>query len=281
MKFLSLVRQAKQEENETQFTRAFNSYSKAVQLTNNNNTKAKLVSRQGWCLHFIGNHFEANDLFSSLYKTYPTPEGFSSSAIYFYKIGKLKTAKHILLKGIDSFPNHLELYLSLSSILKDTERTNESIEILKKALQQENLTRAKGGIERKDIWAELATLYFERASFNSCIVSLKRSLHLSSEETFLHYPMLSKSYLILNDPMSALKYIDKQLLYFEDLDPEDFITKARAHARLGELHLATANLLQAYDSDGYLKINSEEMTDFSELMKNGFFSSIENFEIIN
>ena len=72
--------------------------------------------------------------------------------------------------------------------------------------------------------------------------------------------------------MNALKYIDLHLSYFEDLDPEDFITKARAQ-RLGDHHLASANLLQAYDSDGILRLRTEEMADFSVLVQNGFYNS--------
>jgi len=99
------------------------------------------------------------------------------------------------------------------------------------------------------------------------------------EKHFLHYALLSKSYLKLNDPYNALKYIDYHLSFFEDLDPEDFITKARAHARLGDNHLASANLLQAYDSDGVLRLRTEEMADFSVLVQSGFFTTLENLEI--
>ena len=53
----------------------------------------------------------------------------------------------------------------------------------------------------------------------------------------------------------------------------------RAHARLGDHHLASANLLQAYDSDGVLRLRTEEMADFSVLVQNGFFTTLENLEI--
>lgn len=279
MSFISILRQALYEESMKHYSRAFNSYNKAITLTKNPRTIARLTARKGWCQQYVGNQEQAQQTFSELAKTAEVPEAYLLTAIYYLKTDKLKSAKNMLNKGIEKFPEYLELYLTLASLLKDTERANESIEVLKKALAQEKLTRGKGGIERKDIWAELGNLYFERGSYNSCIVCLKRSLKMGTEKDFLHYALISKSYLKLNDPLNALKYIDLHLSYFEDLDPEDFITKARAHARLGDNHLAGANLLQAYDSDGFLRLKTEEMADFSALVQSGFFTTLENLEV--
>lgn len=279
MSFISIIRQARYEESSNLYSRAFNSYAKAISLTNSIPAKIRLESNRAWCLHKIGNFDQAIEMFNSLIKNYDHAESFLLAGLYYYKTGKLKSSKNFLQKGIEKFPDYLELYITLSSILKDTERTNESIEILKKALSRENLIRGKGGILRKDIWAELGTLYYERGNFNSCILCLKKSMNMDIEENFLHYPLLAKSYLILGDPKNSLLYIEKQLLYFQDLDQDDYITKARAHSRLEELHLASACLLQAHDSDGILRISSEEMIDFSTLMQNGFFNTIENLQI--
>lgn len=281
MSFISLIRQARYEENSNLNSRAFNSYSSAILISKNQRTIARLTGYKGWCLHKIGNYEQAIAVFNNLYKEIIIEDSFVISANYFYKTGKLKTSKTILKRGIELIPDNVEIYLILASILKDTERANESIEVLKKALSRENLPKAKCGIGRKDIWAELGSLYFDRGSFNSCIVCLKRALLMDSEETFLHYALIAKSYLILSDPKSALFYIDKQLLHFDEFDPEDYITKARCHAQLGENHLASASLLQAYDrsTDGVLEISTEAMSDFAVLMQNGFFDTIEKFRI--
>ncbi|MBK8393918.1 MAG: hypothetical protein IPL26_01550 [Leptospiraceae bacterium] len=279
MSFISILRQALYEESMKHYSRAFNSYNKAIAETPNPRTIARLTARKGWCQQYIGNQEQAIQTFTDLAKNAEVPQAYLLTAIYYIKTDKLKSAKNMLNKGIEKFPDYLELYLTLASLLKDTERANESILVLRKALSQEKLTRGKGGIERKDIWAELGNLYYERGSYNSCIVSLKRSLKMDLEKNFLHYALLAKSYLKLNDPFNALKYIDLHLSFFEDLDPEDFITKARAHARLGDNHLASANLLQAYDSDGFLRLRTDEMADFSVLVQNGFFTTLENLEI--
>lgn len=279
MNIISVIRQARYEEKSKLYTRAFNTYGKALELTKSEVTKIRLESYRGWTLHKIGNFEQAIELFNSVLKKYDHAYAYLVAALYFYKAGKLKSSKNLLQKGIEKFPDYLELYLTLSSILKDSERANESIQVLKQALSREQLIKGKGGILRKDIWAELGNLYFERGNYNSCILCLKKSMNMDLEENFLHYPILSKCYLILGDPKNALLYIEKQLLFYEDLDQDDYITKARAHARLGELHLASASLLQAYDADGVLRISSEEMTDFSKLMQNGFFDTIENLEI--
>ncbi len=279
MNIISVIRQARYEEKSKLYTRAFNTYGKALDITNSEITKIRLESYRGWTLNKIGNFEQANEIFNSVLKKYDHAYAYLISALYFYKTGKLKSSKNLLQKGIEKFPDYLELYLTLSSILKDSERANESIQVLKQALQRENLIKGKGGILRKDIWAELGNLYFERGNFNSCILCLKKSMNMDKEENFLHYSLLAKSYLILGDAKNALLYIEKQLLYYEDLDGDDYITKARAHAKLDELHLASASLLQAHDSDGVLRISSEEMIDFSKLMQNGFFDTIENLQI--
>ena len=182
MSFISSLRQALSEESMKHYSRAFNSYHKAISETQNPRTIARLTARKGWCQQYIGNQDQAIQIFTDLAKNAIVPQAYLLTAIYYIKTDKLKSAKNMLNKGIEKFPDYLELYLTLASLLKDTERANESIQVLKKALAQEKLTRGKGGIERKDIWAELGNLYYERGSYNSCVVCLKRSLKMDLEK---------------------------------------------------------------------------------------------------
>ncbi|MCB1179289.1 MAG: hypothetical protein KDK36_17040 [Leptospiraceae bacterium] len=283
MNFINLIRNAISIESQGQFAGAFNLYNNAMQFSKNPKTLIKLTSRKAWCQNQVGNHNEAENLFNGLISSYPeNPESFLETAIYYFKIHEFKKSKNLLTKGIERFPYFLEFYLTLSYILKETGRTNESIDILKKALLQDKLTNGKGGIKKKDIWAELADLYFERGNYNSCITSLKKSLRLEDNcEEFQHYSMLAICYLKINDPSNALKYIDIKIKIYDDRDPEDYTIKARAHAGLGELHLASSCLLQAYDKEGFLKLSSEDMKDFSKLTQRGFFETIENVIIDN
>ncbi|MCB1158093.1 MAG: hypothetical protein H7A25_14750 [Leptospiraceae bacterium] len=241
-------------------------------------TRVKIQSRKAWCLHHVGNHREAQELFHTLLSEFGTePQSYILYSTYMMKTDRLKQARNTLKKGVERFPHHLEIYLVLASLMKDTDRSNEAIEVLKKALSMDYLTRGNG-IERKDIWAELGYLYFERGNYNSCIVALKKSLRLSKEGEFLHYDLLAKAYLKINDPASAMKFIEMRLRFFGDYDPEDLVIKARAHARLGEHQYATANLLQAYAIEDSLSLKNEDMVDFSFLVQSGFFDTLEHFE---
>jgi tetratricopeptide (TPR) repeat protein len=278
LSFLSITRLAIREEKDKNCARAFNLYSKALELTLDISSKVKLIARKGSCLESVGNHKEAEDLMLSLVDLYSDhPESYLQTALYFMKIQDFKLAKQYLRTGIEKFPEFLEFYLTLSYILRETERANESIEILKKALMQENLSNGKGGISRKDIWAELGNLYFERGSYNSCIVCLKKALRLEEKELFLFYDILSISHLKLGDPHSALNYINLHLQYFEERDPESYIIKARILSRLNDKEGAEENLLMAYNQEGVLTLKTEELRDFSSLVQDGFFESLENF----
>ncbi len=162
--------------------------------------------------------------------------------------------------------------------MKDTDRSNEAITILKQALAQEKLSRGKG-ILRKDIWAELGHLYYQRGNYNSALVSLKTSMRMDSDENFLHYDMIAQCYLKVADHKNALKFIDLYIQYFGESDSDILIIKARAHAQLGENHLACASLLQAYSMENGLKLKAEDMIDFAPLLQTGFFDTLENVEI--
>ncbi|MCB1189695.1 MAG: hypothetical protein H7A23_09045 [Leptospiraceae bacterium] len=277
MFFIEIVKQAIIEEENRNFTKALNLFNHALTFAKSESTITKLQARKAWCLHYVGNHSEAYKLFQKLLKEHKNhPTSYLLTGFYLIKTGKLKEAKKVLTEGKSKFPNYLELYLTLASLLTDTQRSNEAIDILKEALAREKLVRAKG-IEKKDIWAYLGTLYFERSNYNSSIVSLKKSLNLYHEEYFPLFDLLAKCYLKINDPTNAIKYIDLRLAYYSE-DPEDYIIKARAHSRLGEHHLASSSLLQAYSLENYLKLNAEDMVDFSYLLQSGFFNALEDVE---
>ncbi|MDX1959223.1 MAG: tetratricopeptide repeat protein [Leptospiraceae bacterium] len=278
MKPFFYLRQAILEERAGSYSRAFNTYSLAYKIAESSVLKIKIISKKSICLECVGNYSEARDLVEELIPSFPhEPESFLQTALFSIRRGRTKQAKQILNSAIEKFPEFLEFYLTLAYLYKETERSNESIQVLKKALMQENLSNGRGGIRRKDIWAELGNLYFERNNYNSCIMCMKKSLRLEEKgHPFLHYDTLAKSYLHIEDYVSALKYIDLHLTYFEERDPEDHILKARIHAKLGNLNLASSNLLEAYDREGFLRLKTQDMEDFSQLVKIGFFENIEN-----
>lgn len=280
MSFLSFARQAICEENKKNWTKAFNLYTRAIELTSNLSSKIKLIARKANCLDLVGNHKEAEKLIRDLEVLFPNhPETYLQSALYFINIQNTKQAKIYLHQGIEQFPDYLEFYLTLAFILKETERSNESIEVLKKALMQEKLTNGKGGISRKDIWAELGNLYFERENYNSCLACMKKSLRMAEKELFSFYDILAICYLKLNDLTNALKYIDLHLCYYEEVDPEAYILKARIHCLLGEYEKAKQILLFVYSREGVLNLSNEELRDLSYFVQNGFLDNLENFSI--
>ena len=55
MSFISILRQALYEESMKHYSRAFNSYNKAIAETKNPRTIARLTARKGWCQQHVGN----------------------------------------------------------------------------------------------------------------------------------------------------------------------------------------------------------------------------------
>ncbi len=279
MNFLSLTRKALREQKNANYTKAFNLFTKALELTNDVKVKIKIQAHKGYCLDAVGNHLEAEELFCSLPEEYSEhPESFLQTSLYFTTIENFNQAKQYLRDGIQKFPEYLELYLTLAFILKETGRKNESIDVLKKALLQEKLSNGRGGITRKDIWVELGNLYFERGNFNSCIACLKKALRME-EEFFSHYDLLALCYLKLNDLNQALHFVNLHLNHVHDTDAKDYILKARILSRMGHLEDAMQLLQQVYEIMGELKLKNEEFRDFSPLVRSGFFESFENYEI--
>ncbi|EQA37619.1 tetratricopeptide repeat protein [Leptospira inadai serovar Lyme str. 10] len=279
MGFRELIRSAIQRERQREFTKAFNLYKESLNFTENPKTVLKVKNRQAWCQYYIGNTRETLNLFQELLDKFSLhPESHLHYSNYLIKVHNYKLAKKILGKAVESFPDQLELYLTLASLLKDTDRSNEAIAVLKQALSQEKLSRGRG-IKRKDIWAELGYLYFQRGDYNSALASLKTAMRMDEEETFLHYDMIAQCYLKVSDHKNALKFIDLYIKYFGESDADILVVKARAHAQLGESHLACASLLQAYSMENGLKLSAEDMVDFGPLLQTGFFDTLENVEI--
>ncbi|TGN11958.1 tetratricopeptide repeat protein [Leptospira ilyithenensis] len=276
--FFTLIREAKEREEEKEFTKAFNLYTQSEQHTQSQASLIKIKAKKAWCLHSVGNPKETDSLFQEILASFPkAPLSTVVYSKYLIKTKRYKAAKNLLAKGIEEFPTYLENYLILASLLKDTERSEEAIEILKLALSQDELTRARG-IDRKDIWAELGSLYFSRGDFNSSLACLKKSLKMSRAEDFLHYDVLSLCYLELEDPDNALKSIHYFLEYRGEIDPDILLILARAQCRLGLIDEAAQNLIQAYSYEDSLSLKAHDFIDFAPLLRNGFFTTLENIE---
>ena len=279
VKFISNTKNAIREEKLKNYTRAYNLFLNSQNQCKSELTAIKIISRRAFCLEQVGNHKEAENLILSLTKKYKNfYQSYLLTGLYYGKLKKYKESKKYLIQGLNYFPNVMDLYITLSYTLKDTERWNEAIDVLKKALNIHDLVRSKNGIEKKDIWCELGHLYFDRANYNSCIACLKQALILDNG-ILACYSTLSRAYLFLDDAGNSIKYLDLQYEKFNFLDTEDYIIKARAHSRLNQIEEAKICITNAYDESGSLFLRSEDMADFSDLLKIGFFSGLENLEI--
>ncbi|GBF49540.1 tetratricopeptide repeat protein [Leptospira ryugenii] len=276
--FFSILRKAIRLERDREFTKAFNIFSEAESLSPNPQTKIKIRARMALCQNVLGNTKETELQFQKVMDDFADhPLSLDVYARFLIRIKKFKSAKSILNKGIFTFPHYLEFYLLLASLLKDMDRSEESIAILKQALSREDLSKAKG-INRKDIWAELGSLYYARADYNSALVCLRKSLAMGLESDFLHFELLALCYLELEDAESAIRSLESLVEYAGEIDPEILILFARAKCRLGLIEEAAQFLIQAYSYEDSLTLKGHEMNDFAPLLRNGFFTTLENVE---
>ncbi|TGL63841.1 hypothetical protein EHQ58_00275 [Leptospira ognonensis] len=276
--FFQNIRKAKSFEEKKEFTRAFNLYSESERYTADIPSRIKIKSKMAWCQHSVGNPRETESQFQELLEKYSEhPLSITLYSKYLIKLKKFKSARIQLKKGIQLFPNYLEFYLILASLLKSMDRSEESIETLKEALSRESLTKGKG-IRISDIWSELGSLFFYRNDYNSALACFKKSRSLSSENEFFHFDMLSQCYLELDDPENALKAIESFIIYQGDVSPEILIILSRAKCRLGFIEEASQHLIQAYSYEDSLQLKGHEMIDFAPLLRNGFFTTLENIE---
>ncbi|MBE7412195.1 MAG: hypothetical protein L6Q54_12305 [Leptospiraceae bacterium] len=278
MEYFYLLKNAIRAESEKNFAKAYNIYSDTFKSCTTPKTQLRILTKMAWCQYQVGNKEETENIFSKISSMYPdAPHGIQCYADFLVRTGRHKLAKNILTKALERFPEQLELYLSLAALLKSTNRSFEAIEILKSALTKENLIIGKT-IKRKDMWAELGSMYYDRNNYNSAIVCLKKSMRMGEENEFYHYDLLAFCHIKINDPKNALKYIDRHIKIYGDQDPTDYILKARIHSRLEELPEAASCILRAYAFENCISLSLDEMSDFSALIKNGFFQTLENVE---
>jgi tetratricopeptide (TPR) repeat protein len=266
--------------NENDPTRSFNFYLEASQFTKNPQTLIKIEYRKAWCLEKVGNHNEAIKIIHNILKIFNNYSDSYLAATQFYiKLSFYKEAKKILNEGQEKFPNCLDIYLNLAYLLRKMERSDESIEILKKAIQINKPLRSKNGFKRNDLWNELGTMYYDRGHYNTCILCFKQSL-LISESQFNEYYLLAKSYLKINDPYHALEFLERYFKKYDLNETNDFILLARIYCKLNRYEDAKNTILDAYKIEDRLIFNSEEMVDLADLTKSGFFQNFESIEII-
>jgi tetratricopeptide (TPR) repeat protein len=277
--FLTQIRAAFHYESEKEFTKAFNLFANCEKLSKQPTVVIKIKARMAWCQHSVGNIIQTDAIFSEIRSSFTNePLSFLVHSKYLIKLKKYKSAKELLKEGIIRFPAYLEFYLVLASLLKDMERAGESIEILKSALDQEVLTKGRG-IDRKDIWAELGSLYFKRGDFNSSLACLKKSLALCNSSDFLHYDLLANCYLEVDDTENAIRSLEAFIQYRGEVDAETLILLARAECRQGLIDEASRHLILAYSFHDSLYLKGNDMTDFAPLLRNGFFTTLENVEL--
>ncbi|TGN20088.1 tetratricopeptide repeat protein [Leptospira idonii] len=277
-RFIALIREAKAKEENREFTKAFNLYAESEKFTTDESALIKIKAKKAWCLHSVGNPQETETLFMGILDQFHThPLSITVYSRYLIKLKKFKSAKTLLRTGIEQFPSYMENYLILASLLKDMERSKEAIDVLKLALSREDLSRGKG-IERKDIWAELGSLYFSRGDFNSALACLKKALKLDNAEDFLYYDLLALCYLEFEDYENALGSINTFMQYRGDADAENLIIFARIKCRLGYVDEAAQILIQAYSYEDSLSLKPHDFLDFAPLLRNGFFTTLENVD---
>lgn len=64
--FFSLIREAKQLEEEKDFTRAFNLYAQSEAFTKDESTLIKIKAKKAWCLYSVGNPKETESVFQDI-----------------------------------------------------------------------------------------------------------------------------------------------------------------------------------------------------------------------
>ncbi len=276
--FSLTIRKAKFCEQEKEFTKAFNLYSESENYTYDVPSLIKIKSKMAWCQHSVGNPQETEIQFNEILSKFSNhPLSIKVYSNYLIRLKKYKPARVLLKAGIKSFPNYLEFYLILATLLKTMDRSEESIEVLKEALSRNDLSKGRG-VRLSDVWAELGSLFFSRNDYNSALVCLKKARSLGSENEFLHFDLLAICYLELDDPENALLAIESFIEFDGDVSPETLIVLSRTKCRLGFVEEAGQHLIQAYSYEDSLFLRGNEMLDFAPLLRNGFFTTLENIE---
>jgi tetratricopeptide (TPR) repeat protein len=262
------------------YPRAFNHFNLAIGYTENIRAKIKIMERQGLCLFQVGNIAESDDIFLKIINVFKDyPESHLAYAKHLNRTNRSKQSRTYLYQKIKDFPYYLEFYLILASYLKDAERLFEAIQVLKMALSQEMLSKGIG-VDRRDIWAELGSLYFDREDYNSSYTALKKSYRLGPEENFLHYELLAESALMLGDYENSILYVDKYYEFNLEQDSELLLLKARAQSLSGLEEEAANTLDELYSIHDSLVLKRSEITDLAILKTNGYLDGLENLIIL-
>lgn len=139
---------------------------------------------------------------------------------YLIKTRRWKAAKSLLQESSLLFPDNLEIYLTFASLMKDMERSDEAIDILKKALSQESFNSRTRELKRKIFGQNWEAYSSNVVTIIQVSLFLKKSLRMDSEENFLHYDILGICYLLVGDHENCIFYIDKFILYNGEIDAE-------------------------------------------------------------
>ena len=142
-----------------------------------------------------------------------------NTAMFFEKIGELKSAEEIYVKLLEADPRFLQAGDNLSTIYINAGRTDDAMKLLQRLLKYHP--------DSPELYADMGALYLSMGEKERGISVLKKSLKMNPYLRQASYA-LGKAYLQIGDAENAFKQFSRYL----ELDPYD----GRAHRLLGDIY---------------------------------------------
>ena len=263
--FLGAAKKALHSFHNGEYTKAFNSFARLLDFNITPVTKIRIINCRIACQFNVGNLENCAIILNDMLTEFP------QEPRAWYYAGKYHTLTHNQEKAIQCYhyavsasPEFAEAHLALAEALKNSGQAAEAVLAMNRLLarfkSEQPVTKARG-IRQQDILAELASLHYTSGKYALCMASLEQSLNLSGEADFLHYELMAKCYLKLEQPVDALEKLEKYFMYNGMLHPDILILIARAQCRLGRLDEAALTFAQALSLAPDLVLEGEETAD--------------------
>ena len=277
-KLFSDIRKALKLFDEEKFTQSFNLLNSVERKTTHMHLISKIANIKIRCLIQVGNVLAAKEYLETLLTKYPVSGKITfMAANTYHKLEELEKANRLYLRCVCLYPDNTQYALIFAQFLREMNRPNETLGILKKCLRKNRLKTPRDHAGLHFLYLELGLTYYYANQYWRALILLGHTAAISQQ--FPYNDIIAEILLKRKDYEKANQYISLHLQDWTENDPEALYLQAKIFVALNRRKEAFQSLEKCEKLWGELVITAGDMTHLFPLMQDGSLKKLSNLVI--
>ena len=277
-KLFTDIRKALKLFDEEKFTQSFNLLNSVERRTQHMHLIAKIANIKIRCLIQVGNVLAAKEYLETLLTIYPTSGKIAfMAANTYHKLEELNKANRLYLRCVCLYPANTQYALIFAQFLREINRPNETLGILKKCLRKNRMESARDHAGLHFLYMELGLTYYYANHYWRALILLTHTAELSQQ--FPYNDIIAEMLLKRKEYEKADHYLSLHLEDWTENDPEALYLQAKIYVALNRRKEAFQSLEKCEKLWGELVITAGDMAHLFPLMQDGSLKKLSNLVI--